>query len=156
MFKLDSRIHILLHVNLKLESTVVMKPNESTLKHKSPNLLQLKVSVCCSEVQLLCASVPMFPVTKGPSEVGVQSFPSKLAWTCSSTHPNRWAQFIPQSSTSSEATYSFVLTIHKRPFTWKVSVISEILASGLCGVQKEEKREPHRKRERGRNSTNQL
>lgn len=59
-----------------------------------------------------------------------------LAWTCSSTHPNRWAQSIPLSSTSSEAARSFVLTIHKRPFKWRHSVISEILASGLCRIGK--------------------
>lgn len=86
---------------------------------------------------------------KVPRQLGVESLlepfsaPAKLAWTCSSTHPNRWAQSIPLSSTSSEAARPFVLTIHKRPFKWRDSVISEILASGLCRI---EKREGERKR----------
>lgn len=81
------------------------------------------------------------PVTKGPTAVGVES--GKLAWTCSTTHPNRWAQSIPLSSTSSEAARSFVLTIHKRPFKWRDSVISEILASGLCRIEKREGEKIH-------------
>lgn len=77
---------------------------------------------------------------KESSAVGSFSFSclclGKLAQTCSSTHPNRWAQSIPLSSTSSEAARPFVLSIHKRPFKWRHSVISEILASGLCRTEK--------------------
>lgn len=82
-----------------------------------------------------------FSGMKVPELLEWSPFFGKLAWTCNTSHPNRRAQSIPLSSTSSEAARPFVLTIHKRPFKWRDSVISEILASGLCRIEKRRGRE---------------
>lgn len=149
-----------LNWNLRFCDRVAFKSEWPCLSHQDWNFTMCYTDwSAVAALQVVCSQSRKEPEQLHRSFSSSCLCPAKLARTCSSTHPNRWAQSIPLSSTSSEAACSFVLTIHKRPFKWRHSVISEILASGLCGIEKREgKRELHWKRGEGENPsmTNQL
>lgn len=133
--------HFHLRLILLIPAPLFTWPNVRTVTANLRNAIWTNVALHIklnNNIVLFLTQGPLFSVTKDPAAAEVESLlERKLAWTCSTTHPNRRVPIhSPLSSTSSEAAHLFVLTIHKRPFKWRDSVISEILAPGLCEIEK--------------------